>query len=84
MMAREKAEATGLKKLLYVLAAAQLLAWAGDIAENLYLLKWVMRPVIGNEFGLYHFIVASKWIIALAGALLSVPLFLLRLKIKKK
>ena len=84
MMAGEKMKLSALKKVLYVLAAIQLLAWAADISENLYLLKWVKQPVIGNEFGRYHFIVAAKWIIALTGALVSVPILLSRLKIKMK
>jgi hypothetical protein len=84
MMAKEKVTAKLLTKLLYVLSAIQLLAWAGDIAENIYLLKWVKQPVIGNEFGLYHFIVTAKWIIALTGVLVSVPVLLLRLKTKMK
>jgi hypothetical protein len=82
MMAREKITANTLRKLLYVLAAIQLLAWAGDITENLHLLKWVKQPVIGNEFGFYHFVVAAKFIIALTGVLFSVPVLLLRLKMK--
>jgi hypothetical protein len=84
MMAKEKVTTKLLKKLLYVLAVVQLLAWAGDIAENLYLLKWVKQPVIGNEFGLYHFIVSAKWIIALTAVFLSVPVLLLRRKNKMK
>jgi hypothetical protein len=84
MMAREKVTAKTLKKLLYVLAAIQLLAWAGDITENLYLIKWIKKPDIGNEFGVFHFIVATKWTIALTGALVSVPVLLFRLKIKTR
>lgn len=76
MMAREKVRAGLLKKILYTLAALQLLAWVGDIAENCYLFQWINKPAIRNEFGLYHFIVAAKWIIALAGALLAIPLVL--------
>ncbi|MEI9807674.1 MAG: hypothetical protein WDO16_07230 [Bacteroidota bacterium] len=34
------------------------------------------NPVIGNEFGLYHFIVAAKWIIALTGVLVAGVVFL--------
>lgn len=84
IMAGGKLKAKALKKLLYILAAGQLLAWACDITENLYLLKWVKLPVIGNEFALFHFIVAAKWIIALTGALISIPILLSRLKIKMK
>lgn len=76
MMARHKITAVSLKKFLFILAALQLAAWAGDIIENLYLLKWMDSPVIGNEFGTYHLIVYTKWIIALAGVLFAVPLLL--------
>ena len=74
MMAREKQTSPFLKKILFMVAWFQLLAWAGDIVENYYLLSWIQKPVIGNEFGLYHFIVGAKWIIALAGVLVSIPL----------
>jgi hypothetical protein len=76
MMAREKIISSRLKKVLYLLAAFQLLAWSADIIENYYLLQWIKEPVIGNEFGWYHGIVAAKWIIALAGVLFSVPVVL--------
>ncbi|MGZ5221722.1 MAG: hypothetical protein ACXWC7_16660 [Chitinophagaceae bacterium] len=79
MLAREKAESSWIKKILYTAAWLQLLAWAGDIIENYYLLSWIQNPVIGNELWLYHFIVGAKWIIAIAGVLLSIP-FLFRRK----
>jgi hypothetical protein len=82
MMAREKVSSPALKKLLFSLALIQLLAWAGDVTENLYLIKWVKYPLIGSEFGLYHAIVAAKWIIALTGFIGSVSALLLRRKIK--
>lgn len=82
MMAREKLSVIVLKKLFFVLAAMQLIAWAGDIAENLFLLKWIKHPVIGNEFDSYHVIVIVKWLIALTGVFFSVPVLLFRRKIK--
>ncbi|MFI5130449.1 MAG: hypothetical protein ACHQFX_10680 [Chitinophagales bacterium] len=84
MMAREKVYSSRLKKILFIMAAIQLLAWAGDITENLYLIKWLEHPVIGNEFGLYHTIVSAKWIIALSGFLFSSFLFLSHIKTKNK
>ncbi|MEI9912492.1 MAG: hypothetical protein WDO71_24270 [Bacteroidota bacterium] len=69
MMVRGKVRSSVFKKMLFLLALLQLAAWAGDIYENLSLIKWVKEPVIGDEFALYHFIVAAKWIIALTGAL---------------
>ncbi len=74
MMAREKTSKALLRKILFALAALQTVAWACDIAENYYLLEWIKNPVIGNEFGLYHFIVFAKWGIALTAALIAIPL----------
>lgn len=73
MMAREKSVKKLLRKILLVAAVLQIIAWGCDIAENYYLFKWIKNPVIGSEFLRYHFIVAIKWIIALSGALLSIP-----------
>ncbi len=73
MMAREKSVKKLLRKILLVAALLQIIAWGCDIAENYYLFKWIKNPVIGSEFLRYHFIVAIKWIIALSGALLSIP-----------
>ncbi len=47
------------------MATMQLPAWGGDITENIYFINWLEHPVIGNNFGLYHVIVAAKWIIGL-------------------
>jgi len=80
MIATEKLASQRLKKIIFVLAWLQLLAWGFDIIENYYLLSWIHEPQIGNEFGWYHFIVGSKWIIALTGILLSVPFVLRRKK----
>jgi hypothetical protein len=73
MIAKEKARATPIKKILYILAILQLGAWAADMTENYYLLRWIRGPVIGNEFGFYHFVVYFKWIIALVAVLLAIP-----------
>jgi len=80
MMARNKVISASWKKFFFILAAFQIAGWAGDITENLYLLKWVKQPVIGNEFGLYHFIVASKWIIGLLAVVFAVPVLITRSK----
>ena len=58
-------------RILVLMAAIQAIAWGFDIVENYYLLKWLKQPIIGNEFGFYHVIVYSKWIIALAGVLFA-------------
>ena len=74
MMAMAKTKLPGLKKVLFVMACFQLFAWTFDIIENFYLLKWLNRPTIGNEFGFYHAVVYCKWIIALSAALLSLTI----------
>ena len=72
MMAREKVKSKTLKMILFLLASFQLAAWAFDITENYYLLKWLKKPVIGDEFSFYHVVVYSKWIIALTGVLFAI------------
>ena len=76
MMAREKITSPAAKKILYLLALFQLMAWAADLIENYYLLQWIKVPHIGNEFEWYHGIVMVKWILALTGILLSIPIVL--------
>lgn len=83
MMAREKVILPAFKRILYIMAWLQLLAWTGDIIENYYLLSWIQKPMMGNEFGLYHLIVATKWIIALGGVLLSTAFLLRKKKFEK-
>lgn len=84
MMAREKSSGKIIRTILFVFAVLQLVSWGCDIFENCYLLKWIKNPVIGNEFSCYHFIVAAKWIIAIAGTLISIPLVLRkRISLKK-
>ena len=83
MMARTRVASKTIQTLLFILASLQVLAWAGDITEDLYLLKWLDHPVIGNEFGTYHVIVAAKWMIGIAGFLLAAVTLLTRLIIKK-
>lgn len=80
MIAREKVKSGLLKKILFIFAALQLLAWSCDVAENSFLFKWIRQPKIGNEFLLYHIIVWTKWILAVVAALLAIPLALRRSK----
>ncbi len=74
MMARDKSANSVIRKTLLVFAALQLVAWGCDIAENCYLLKWIKKPDIGIEFGVFHLVVYSKWLIALSAALIAIPL----------
>jgi hypothetical protein len=74
MMGKEKFINPGIKKIVLILAFFQLIAWIADIVENYYLLGWIAKPFIEGEFGWYHFIVWIKWIIALLGVLVFIPL----------
>jgi hypothetical protein len=84
MMARGKLAGAGMRKILLAFAVLQIVAWGCDIFENYCLLKWIKNPAIGNDFSFYHFIVSAKWIIAVAGALLAVPLALRKRTLLKK
>jgi hypothetical protein len=84
MMAVEKVDRKNIKLLLFILAFAQLLAWVFDLTENYYLLKWLKNPVIGDEFGFYHVVVYSKWIIALSGALIAITILVSSVFKRKK
>lgn len=74
MMAREKSSSALLRKILGVFALLQIVAWTCDIAENYQLFAWIKNPVIGAEFNRYHFVVITKWALALVAALLAIPL----------
>ena len=78
MMARERNMKNGIRNFLFALAMLQPVAWAFDVTENIYLLSWLDKPEIGDEFSSYHNIVAAKWIIALAGAVSGIGLLLFR------
>jgi len=81
MMARERTGKNGFKKMLIILALLQMLAWALDITENTFLLSWVRNPhIAANDFKLFHVAVATKWIIALLGALIVIPFFMTKRK----
>ncbi|HET9825665.1 MAG TPA: hypothetical protein VFP87_10025 [Chitinophagaceae bacterium] len=77
MLMRERVRNGTWRNLLFALAMLQPVAWAFDITENIFLLNWLEKPEIGDEFSTYHNIVVAKWLIALTGALcaISVALF---------
>lgn len=77
-MAALKTKPGLLRNILNTLAYLQLLAWGLDITENAFLLTWLKNPVIGSEFTLFHVAVYTKWILALAGALVSIPVVLFK------
>lgn len=68
-----------IKSMLHIVSLLQLVAWACDIIENLYLLKWIDNPTTINNLTFYHFIVIAKWAIALAG-ICTALLFIFRKK----
>ncbi len=74
ILALEKTKGKKWRILFISLAALQIVAWACDILENGYLLKWISKPIIGNEFSTYHFIVYLKWLLAIAGALTGIAM----------
>jgi hypothetical protein len=78
MLVREKMMNPVYRNVLFALAMTQPVAWAFDITENIFLLGWMDKPVIGDEFSMYHNIVAAKWVIALAGALCAIVLQLVK------
>ena len=78
MLVREKISNPIYRNILFALAMVQPVAWAFDITENIFLLGWMEKPEIGDEFGMYHNIVATKWLIALAGALYAIVIGLLK------
>lgn len=80
MMASMRTGKPLLQKMLRWLAVWQIVAWGCDVTENLYLLKWLRDPGSVGDTGLYHALVWTKWIIALAAVLISVTGFLLRRK----
>lgn len=69
MMARRKQTGNFVRKLLLAISIAQILAWSFDITENSYLLRWLQGQSIGTDFGLFHFFVFTKWILAIIGFL---------------
>jgi hypothetical protein len=72
MIAREKTRLPGLKKFFFIMAVLQLFAWAGDLTENIWMLRWVNAASVGAHFSMFHWIVSAKWIIALTGFFFSV------------
>lgn len=81
MIAREKSKSKLLRKILFGLAALQTVAFACDVVENIYLFNWIKNPAINSkDFSNYHIVVIAKWIIALTGALLAIPLSLKQTK----
>ncbi len=80
MMASEKKITVGWKRLLFILAGLQSVAWGLDIAENYYLLRWMKEGVANNGFSSFHFLVTTKWIIVLVALFVSVPVILFKRK----
>lgn len=78
LKARLKHSVPFLRNLLLVLALLQAGAWICDILENLYILRQLNKPVSSGGFGVYHFVVWTKWLLALAGLFTALILMLKR------
>ncbi|MEO5945805.1 MAG: hypothetical protein ABIP79_03250 [Chitinophagaceae bacterium] len=81
MMAREKRRNKLIRRVLLFAALLQVIAFGCDIIENMYLLNWLHSPVIGNEFTFFHWVVAIKWLLAISGASIAIPLVFKKRKI---
>lgn len=75
MMARFKTKSNNYKRILLTAAVSQLIAWLCDIIENTLLLSWISNPDNIRMFTQFHIIVWTKWVLAVLGAALSIPLF---------
>lgn len=84
MIAAEKLKRAVWKKALFIAALFQLVAWICDIGENYFLLKWLNKPVLADEFAQYHLMVATKWILALGGIIFGTGCLLGRRKLRIK
>ncbi len=82
MMARNKSANRKLRLFLSTLAIGQFIAFFCDIAENWFLLQWLEVPKIGGEFAIFHILVYTKWILALSGAVIAIPLAIRRVRKK--
>jgi hypothetical protein len=81
MMARYKVVKPLIRTALLILAWLQLVAWGCDIRENLFLLDWMQhKKYIGTNYDVYHFYVIIKWVLAISGACISIPVLLWRRK----
>lgn len=73
MMARFKSTHRNYRKILLASAVSQIVAWLCDIIENNLLLSWVADPEKIRMFDEFHLIVWVKWILAILGVILSIP-----------
>lgn len=80
MMARNKVQGVTIKKILLLFALLQFVALVCDVTENIFLLNWINSPAEICCFHFYHFIVITKWILALSGAVAGILVLLLRRK----
>jgi hypothetical protein len=78
MLAANRFDGRGWKRLLVMLAVLQLFAWGFDMAENYFLLKWLKAGKVGIEFRFFHLIVYSKWVLALSGFFAAILIIIFR------
>jgi hypothetical protein len=84
MMAREKPSRKSIQTALFALAILQPVAWIFDVVGSCFLLSWMDKPVIGDEFGIYHNLAIIKWVIAFAGLFLPIIVFVFGSKLKDR
>ena len=77
MLAKYRISSTVLRRVLIALAILQFVAWACDIIENYYLLKWIDSPTL-DHFDFFHAVVYMKWIIAILAILIAGSTFFMR------
>ncbi len=81
MLARSKVQNVSAKKVLLLFALLQVVALACDVTENIFLLNWISNPREICCFQIYHFIVITKWILALGGTAAGIFLLLISKKV---
>jgi hypothetical protein len=83
MMTRERLGKKILREILFALAMLQPVAWAFDVTENVYLMNWVAAREPGDDLGVFHNIVAAKWLIGILGFLVALVLFVVRKRTRR-
>ncbi len=72
MLSRKKVSGKAMKGLLLFFALIQSIAWVADILENWYLLTWIRERNVNELYFQFHYIVWTKWMIAISGILITI------------
>ncbi len=67
LIASSKTDNATLKSVLMVLGYLQIVAWAFDIIENIFLSKWLYDQDFSINFGLFKTMVRAKFLLAVTG-----------------